>query len=74
MFRSSGVTSRGRVGLTSSTLGAGALVNPWFQDPVDKSTLIQGINEVISAAKNGQNFFFFILVLVTNLQWEQYLT
>ena len=52
-FSSTGVTSRGRIGLTSSALGAGALVNPWFVDPVDKATLINGINQVISLASQG---------------------
>ncbi|EJD04707.1 cellobiose dehydrogenase [Fomitiporia mediterranea MF3/22] len=52
MYLSTGTTSRGRVGLTSSALGAGALTNPWFTDPADKTALIQGLQEIINAASN----------------------
>ncbi|TDL21117.1 cellobiose dehydrogenase [Rickenella mellea] len=51
LYLSTGVTSRGRVGLTSSALAAGALVNPWFTDPNDKAALLSGINNVISGVK-----------------------
>ncbi|KAL5510993.1 hypothetical protein ACEPAG_3712 [Sanghuangporus baumii] len=52
MYLSTGTTSRGRIGLTSSSLGAGAITQPWFTDPVDKETLIQGLQEIINAAAN----------------------
>lgn len=52
LYLSTGVTSRGRVGLTSSALGAGVLTNPWFQDPVDKGVMIAGINEILGQVKN----------------------
>jgi len=48
VYLSTGVTSRGRVGLTSSELGAGALVNPWFQDPNDQTTLVQILQGLIN--------------------------
>jgi len=51
LYLSTGITSRGRVGLTSSAGNMGILTNPWFTDPIDKATLITGINEIISGAK-----------------------
>ncbi|THH08759.1 hypothetical protein EW145_g2494 [Phellinidium pouzarii] len=52
VYLSIGTTSRGRIGLTSSELGAGALINPWFVDPNDTDTLIQGLQEIIDAVQN----------------------
>ncbi|KAH8115148.1 cellobiose dehydrogenase [Phellopilus nigrolimitatus] len=52
VYLSTGTTSRGRIGLTSSALGAGALTNPWFQDPVDQTVLITGLQEIIDAVPN----------------------
>ncbi|KDQ52894.1 carbohydrate-binding module 1 protein [Jaapia argillacea MUCL 33604] len=47
MYLSEGITSRGRIGIDSN-LGAKPLVNPWFTDPVDKTTLIQALGDIIS--------------------------
>lgn len=55
VYLSTGVTSRGRIGLTSSVLGAGVLQNPWFQDANDKATIIQGINELLAGVKDVPN-------------------
>jgi len=52
LYLSTGVTSRGRVGLTGSAGNMGILTNPWFTDANDKATLITGINEIISGSKN----------------------
>ena len=52
---STGVTSRGRVGLTSSQLTAGAITNPWFTDPVDKATLISGLQQIANGAAKGSS-------------------
>jgi cellobiose dehydrogenase (acceptor) len=30
----------------------GPIVNPWFQDPVDKSTLVQALTDVIAESKS----------------------
>ena len=57
MIRSIGTTSRGRLGLTSSALGAGAITQPWLTDPVDKEVLINGLQQIINAAKNGEYFY-----------------
>lgn len=49
---STGITSRGRVGIDASMTGQ-VLVNPWFVDPVDKAVLIQGINDIVSTVPLG---------------------
>lgn len=46
-YLSLGVTSRGRIGINSDLKGF-PLVQPWFQDPIDKAVLIQGISDVVS--------------------------
>ena len=53
-IRSIGTTSRGRLGLTSSALGAGAITQPWLTDHVDKEVLINGLQQIINASKNGK--------------------
>ena len=47
------MTSRGRVGLTSSQLTAGAITNPWFTDPVDKAVLVSALEEIVNGAAKG---------------------
>jgi len=46
-YLSTGITSRGRIGIDAA-LTARPLVNPWFVDPVDKSTLIQGLTDLVA--------------------------
>ncbi|EGN94368.1 hypothetical protein SERLA73DRAFT_77778 [Serpula lacrymans var. lacrymans S7.3] len=46
-YLSQGVTSRGRIGINAALTGI-PLVNPWFTDPVDKSTIITALNDLIS--------------------------
>ncbi|KAI0261221.1 cellobiose dehydrogenase [Gloeopeniophorella convolvens] len=46
-YLSQGVTSRGRLGVTAS-LNAQPLVNPWFQDPTDKTVLVTAIKNLVS--------------------------
>lgn len=53
LFSSTGITSRGRIGIDAALTGR-ALKEPWFTDPVDKESLITGINEIISSIKNGK--------------------
>ena len=55
-FSSIGIQSRGRIGLTSSQLNAGAIVNPWFVDSNDKATLITALQEIITASGNGKRY------------------
>ncbi|KAG5635006.1 substrate-specific activator of APC-dependent proteolysis [Sphagnurus paluster] len=50
-YLSTGVTSRGRIGIDAANT-ARALVQPWFTDPVDKATLIQGLNDIVSNIKS----------------------
>lgn len=51
-FRSTGITSRGRIGIDAA-MTARPLINPWFTDPIDKALLIQNINDLISNIKSG---------------------
>lgn len=60
-----GLTSRGRIGINSS-LTALPIVNPWFEDPVDKTVLIQGIKDVIANITiNSMCFLLLGYVLLT---------
>lgn len=52
VLRSSGITSRGRVGINAA-LTAEPIVNPWFVDPIDKTVLIQGLNDIVANIKSG---------------------
>ena len=54
-FRSTGITSRGRVGIDAGLNGQ-ILVNPWFVDPIDKAVLIQGLNDIVSTVPSGAIF------------------
>ena len=47
MYLSTGITSRGRIGIDAS-LRAEPIVNPWLVDPVDKTILLQALNDVVS--------------------------
>jgi len=47
MYLSTGLTSRGRIGIDAD-LRPRPLVTPWFVDPVDKSTLVTAIKDLIS--------------------------
>ncbi|OBZ78256.1 Cellobiose dehydrogenase [Grifola frondosa] len=47
VYLSQGITSRGRIGINAG-LEATALVNTWLTDPVDKTVLIQALNDVVS--------------------------
>ncbi|KAF9004636.1 hypothetical protein BDQ17DRAFT_1390151 [Cyathus striatus] len=49
-YLSTGITSRGRIGIDAA-LTARPLVNPWFTDPADKTTLIQVINDLLANVK-----------------------
>jgi cellobiose dehydrogenase (acceptor) len=51
-YLSTGITSRGRIGIDAALTGR-ALKNPWFVDPVDKETLVKGINELLSSVRFG---------------------
>ncbi|KAJ7254674.1 cellobiose dehydrogenase [Mycena haematopus] len=46
-YLSAGIKSRGRLGINAA-LTALPLVNPWLVDPVDKSTLITGLKDIVS--------------------------
>lgn len=51
VYLSYGITSRGRIGIDAAMKGQ-ALTNPWFQDPIDKTVLIDGLKQIINAAKS----------------------
>ncbi|KAI0051610.1 hypothetical protein FA95DRAFT_1602622 [Auriscalpium vulgare] len=53
-YLSYGITSRGRIGITPS-LNAQPIVNPWFQDPIDKVVLTQGLQDIISSVSSVAN-------------------
>jgi len=46
-YLSLGITSRGRIGINAALNGL-PLVNPWFTDPVDKTTLITAIDDLLT--------------------------
>lgn len=52
MRSSTGITSRGRIGIDAA-MTARPLITPWFTDPVDKAVLIQGINDIVANIKSG---------------------
>jgi len=47
VYLSSGITSRGRIGVDVTGKGL-TITNPWFQDPNDKTTIISAINSILS--------------------------
>lgn len=52
VYLSQGITSRGRIGI-DSTMYMSQITQPYFQDPVDKSTLMTGIQDVLSTVNQG---------------------
>jgi len=50
VYLSTGITSRGRVGLVDDAGTMGIITDPWFTDPIDKEVLISGINELLTGA------------------------
>jgi len=52
LFRSTGITSRGRIGIDAA-LTARPLVAPWFVDPIDKEVLLQGLNDIVAGIPAG---------------------
>lgn len=46
VYSSTGITSRGRIGIDAA-LTARALKNPWLTDPVDKAVLIQAVTDLV---------------------------
>lgn len=51
VYLSQGISSRGRVGIDAA-LNMKPLVNPWLTDPVDKTVLLQALEDVISNMSN----------------------
>ncbi|KAK7014038.1 carbohydrate-binding module 1 protein [Favolaschia claudopus] len=51
LYLSTGLTSRGRIGIDSNLNGV-PLVQPYFTDPVDEATLVTAIEDVIASVKN----------------------
>ena len=47
MYLSTGIQSRGRIGIDAGLRGT-PLVNPWLTDAVDKTVLLQALNDVVS--------------------------
>jgi cellobiose dehydrogenase (acceptor) len=62
VYLSQGLTSRGRIGITT-TGSMQALVNPWFQDPIDQQVIINAVQDVINESKADST----IKVLVPDL-------
>ncbi|TFK46999.1 the flavin domain of cellobiose dehydrogenase [Heliocybe sulcata] len=50
LYLSTGITSRGRVGINGS-LTALPIEYPWFTDPVDKETLITALEDFVASVK-----------------------
>ncbi|KAG7094173.1 substrate-specific activator of APC-dependent proteolysis [Marasmius oreades] len=50
-YLSTGITSRGRIGIDAAVQPR-VLTNPWFEDPVDKAVLIQGLKDIVSNIKS----------------------
>ena len=65
-YLSQGITSRGRIGMNSDLKGL-PLTQPWFQDPVDKATLVKGISDAIAGLKTNREFNPIILMLLLTL-------
>ncbi|KAG8994110.1 hypothetical protein FRB94_010106 [Tulasnella sp. JGI-2019a] len=54
VYLSNGLTSRGRIGI-DSTMYMSPIVNPWFQDPEDKTAIMAGITTLLSTIKSVPN-------------------
>lgn len=52
MHSSLGQTSRGRLGVTAG-LNALPLTDPWFEDPTDKTILLQALNDLVDGISTG---------------------
>ncbi|THH08850.1 hypothetical protein EW146_g8858 [Bondarzewia mesenterica] len=52
LYLSEGITSRGRIGIDAA-LRASPIVQPWLVDPIDKTTLIQALNDIASNIGSG---------------------
>jgi len=50
MYLSTGITSRGRIGMDSNLKGL-PLQGPWLTDPVDKEVLLKSLNDIVGDAK-----------------------
>ncbi|KAF9491048.1 cellobiose dehydrogenase [Pleurotus eryngii] len=50
-YLSTGITSKGRIGIDVA-LRPRVLVEPWFTDPIDKTVLLQGINDIVASVGN----------------------
>ncbi|KAF8201091.1 cellobiose dehydrogenase [Mycena galopus ATCC 62051] len=46
-YLSAGLKSRGRIGINAALTGL-PIVNPWFVNPIDKSTLLTGLHNIVS--------------------------
>ncbi|KAI0055786.1 cellobiose dehydrogenase [Artomyces pyxidatus] len=53
-YLSLGITSRGRIGITAGLNGQ-PIVNPWFQDPIDKVVLVQALKDIVSSISSVPN-------------------
>jgi cellobiose dehydrogenase (acceptor) len=62
VYLSQGLTSRGRIGITT-TGSMQAVTNPWFQDQIDKQVIIQAVQDVITESQTDSS----IKVLVPDL-------
>ncbi|KAJ7055854.1 the flavin domain of cellobiose dehydrogenase [Mycena amicta] len=51
VYLSTGLTSRGRIGVDSHLNGV-PLVQPYFTDPGDETTVVTAINDIIASVKN----------------------
>jgi cellobiose dehydrogenase (acceptor) len=67
------VTSRGRIGINSA-LQATPLVDPWFVDPVDKSTMIYVLNDIVAGISNGESVPHLVETVVFNVRTVPNLT
>lgn len=52
VYLSNGLTSRGRIGIDNA-MYMGITTPPWFQDSADKTTLLAGINNLLSTVSQG---------------------
>jgi len=71
--RSENVTSRGRIGINLA-LQATPLVDPWFVDPVDKTTMISVLNDIVAGVGNGESAFHSVERAVFNVRTVTNLT
>jgi cellobiose dehydrogenase (acceptor) len=51
VYLSQGITSRGRIGLTS-TGSMQTVTTPWFTDPIDQTVIINALTDVINESKS----------------------